>query len=268
MHPPIFVRRGSASSLLFALSVTLTACGDDAPAPTSPLPPDPAPTATTPPPGPSLPAARSLVTARAMATRPENLVLDPTFGAANGMYAATLYASEATMTVRTPPTSPAGPSQSVLDVAPSAARAALVVVAQGGFGPFDASVFVATDDGSTPSVYVASPDGRDAYELAPAAGKDQTHGGRTYRLYAARITEPLYGKFYLVVESGSAFSIAAPDVMAGGAASPRPAAARAELRGAAARAVHAFASRPVVPDPHRGARMFRPDPGRIAPPGL
>lgn len=254
----------------FALVPALVAACDDSPLPEPPAPVT-VPTTTVDPPPPPPPGAtkRTLVTAKAMGTRADNLVVDPTFGSANGMYANALFADGATMSVEAAATSPAGLSQNVLQVTAVGDRPAIIMAVQGGADAMDASVFVAADK-ATPSVYLTSADGRDTFELEAVKGKEQVHGDRSYTLYSGRVTAPIYGKLYLVVETGGAQSatIAAPDVAAVTKIANRKQARRVALSANAARAVSRFASQPIVPGPIRPEMKLSNPSGRIFSPQL
>lgn len=235
--------------LSLVLCASVAACDND-PIPDPPprvvgLGPKDNPSGTTPPAS----TPRTLVTARAMGTRADNLVVDPTFGAVGAMYAATIYTDGASLLVETAPTSPAGLSQDVLRVTAESESPAVVMAVQGGADAVDASVFVASEKGVTPSVYLSSIDGRDSFELPAVEGKDQVHGDLTYVLYAARVTKPIYGKLYLVIETGKNALVAAPDVAAVTKISKRTEAKRVALSANAARVVNAFAAKKLAPDP-------------------
>ena len=244
------MRPSILSTLSFVLLGLVAACDNDPigdpPRPAVVTAPTDNPPTTTP---PTSSTARTLVTARAMGTRDDNLVVDPTFGSVGEMDAATIYTDGASLLVEAAPTSPAGLSQDVLRVTAETASPAIVMAVQGGADAVDASVFVATEKGVTPSVYLSSVDGRDSFELPAVTGKEQIHGDLTYVLYAARVTKPIYGKLYLVIETGKNAIVAAPDVAAVTKISKRTEARRVALSANAARVVHAFASKPVVPGP-------------------
>ncbi len=248
--------------LLLSASLAVAACGEAADVP----PPGaitPAPTTTEGPPAPPPAAKRTLVTSRSMGTFAQNLVVDPTFGSANAQYANALYASGAQLEVETPPTSPGGIAQRVLVMRPDGDRPALIVAVQGGGSAFDARVWVSAPTGTTPDVYLTSSDGRDTYELDPGT-KDQVHGDRTYKLYSARITTPIYGKLYMIVEASKPVAVSAPEVAAQVTIEKRADARRVQLSTNAARALHEFTSRPIVPGPTK----MMPSAGRILPPRL
>ncbi|HSO37943.1 MAG TPA: hypothetical protein VLT33_35690 [Labilithrix sp.] len=241
---------------LSLLLLALAACGgsDDQGAP-----PGPAPTATTTPP----PAAvkRTMGTARAMGTRPENLVLDPTFGSLGTQYSQAVILQDANGYLETPATSPAGPAQPVLAASPDGAQPLVAIAVQAGTGPLDVRLWIATDAKISPTVSLITPDGKTAFDIGRSASETQKHGSRTYHLYTAHITEELLGRVYLLVEptAGEVFvappevtSPAAPATMS--ALRPTP---RGTLTAGGARAVRLLASLPL----YRGT-LARPGPPR------
>lgn len=242
---------------LIAIAVTLLAAacggGDEAP---PPAPPAPAPAPTTP--IDPLAAKRTLVDAPAMATKGDNLVMDPSFASLGGMYAATLFVNDVDARVETPATSPAGPAQPVLLAKANGMQPSVVLAAQGGLGTFDARIWVSVEEGARdPSIMLATLDGG-AYPFAAAKGTTQKHGERTYQLFTAHVSEPLVGKVYLLVEpSGSSVTaISAPSLAPATGMQKRSLATgegRVRLDAARARLVADVASRRPSP-PLTGAR--------------
>src|SRR4051794_36703136 len=188
------------TAILSLLFLGVAACGDSDDN-QGPAQPGPALTATVPPPVVSPPAAkRTMGTARAMGTRPENLVLDPTFGSFGTQYSQAVLVQDATGYVETPATSPAGPAQPVIVSLPDGAQPALIFAVQGGTGPLDVRMFVSTKDATLPTVSLITPDGSSAFDITPSAEGAQKHGDRTYKLYTAHITDVLFGRVYIIVE--------------------------------------------------------------------
>ncbi len=249
---------GFATAVAFACA--LVGCGGgggDGTAAASAAPPPP-PAGTLAPPAASAP--RTMGTARAMQTSTENLLYDPMFSTLGNSLAFVLYGDGAH--AETPATSPAGPASRVL-VIDNATQGQYLLMGQGGSGPFDARVFVSTPDGSTASVYlVGLQDQTAAYSLDPVAGSDQKHGDLTYRLYEAKVSDPIYGSIAFVfdVASTKKMTIAAPELTsATGAATKgdlRPA-RRVVLDEAARRTVAAVASRPLLPGKAGPSRALR-----------
>ena len=237
------------------LFLTMAACGggDDA----SDGPPA-APAASNAPAAPDAPSQkRTMTTEAAMGTRPDNLVVDPTFGSLGSMYGAVVFASDMQADVEHPTRSPAGAAQPVVRVTATGAQPTFILAAQGGTGPFEAHVWIATEPGEKdPSVSLATIDG-DGVALSPAAGSDQKFGDRTYRLFSAKTTTPLYGKIYFLVEPAGkkAITIAKPELLLQQGMTTKSftaAAARVRLGEAQTRMLRALAEKPiVVPGPSR-----------------
>jgi len=240
------------TTLICSLALALVACGSTEDENQLPAPP------TTEPPKPEENAPkRTLVDSKAMGTRTDNLVIDPTYGSAEHIYKNALFATEdVTLRVETPATSPAGIAQNVLVAKGTGFQPSVLLAVQGGTGPLDASMFISVGEGRpAPSVTLTSMDGTQAYELK-AASKTETHGDKTYKLYSARIEQPAYGKLYFIVEPGmDAVTIAKPEVVAGDPKKPQMKAQAIALSPSARNAVRAFASRPIVDPPpnKRGA---------------
>jgi hypothetical protein len=242
-------------TLLLSVTMMLAACGgggsDNAQTP-APPPPDTQqpPAATTPPP-------RTMGTARAMQTPAENLLFDPTFATLDNSLAFDLYGDGAHALV--PATSPAGPASTVLVVDGSAAAAVgeYLMFGQGGSGPFDVKLFVATSKAQkdpVPVYFASMVDQNAVFQLDPVDGADQKHGSLTYRLYEAKVPGPIYGMVALAVDVSDAtmtYTFAAPEVTSSAGlmttmALSRPA-RRVALPAAARRELDAIASRPIVP---------------------
>lgn len=233
-----------------ALSLALTACGDSEEAPASPAggPPPAATTTTTAPTPTAPPPKRTMGTARAMGTRPENLVFDPMFGSFGTQYAATTLVQDAKGHVETPPTSPAGPAQPVMVASPDGAQPAFIMAVEAGTGPLDVRLYIATKDPTAPSVTLITPDGSGAFDVPASSAGAQKHGDRVYKLYSAHITDELFGRVYLLVEPKSEIVIAAPEVTSPAAPSTRgltPGASRVALTPAAWKATRTLASLPL-----------------------
>ena len=193
--------------LALASALTLAACGgtDDSSRPTtSPTPPEDAG-------APTPPVARTMGTARAMGSRPENLVLDPMFGSLGGTYAENVIAQDASALLEVPATSPAGPSQPVVLLSPTGESPLLVLQVQGGSGPLDVRIFIAGEKPATVTLL----DGQftKSYDIPLSSDGSEVHGDRTYQLFHAVVTEPLLGKLWLMVNpNGTDLHIAAPEV--------------------------------------------------------
>jgi hypothetical protein len=191
------------------LLLAVTACGssDDE----GPAQPGPAPTATTPPETPGTPK-RTMGTARAMGTRPENLVLDPTFGSFGTQYSQAVLVQDAKGFTETPTTSPAGTAQPVIVASPDGPVPVVIFAVQGGTGPLDVRLFISTKDGSSPTVSLITPDAESAFDIEPVETGAQKHGDRTYKMYTAHITDELIGRLYLLVQAKGEVVVAAPEV--------------------------------------------------------
>ncbi len=195
--------------------------------------------------------ARTLVDSKAMGTRPDNLVLDPTYGSFEHPYRNAVYSTEdVAMRVETPATSPAGIAQNVLVARGSGMQPAVLLAVQGGSGPLDASVWIAVDEGRPdPAVTIVSLDGTTAFEV-PSTKKTERHGEKTYKLYSTRIEQTALGKLYLMVEPGTdSITIAKPEVVVADPKKPQAKAHVVALSPGGKSAVRAFASRPIVPGP-------------------
>jgi hypothetical protein len=148
-----------------------------------------------------------------MGTRPENLVLDPTFGSYGSQYAQAVLTQDATGYVETPATSPAGIAQPVLVTAPAGGQPLVQIAVQGGTGPLHVRLYIATKDAKAPVISLITPDGLAAFDILPSASGAEQHGDRSYTMYSADITDPLYGRLYLMVQPSAAeVVIAAPEV--------------------------------------------------------
>ena len=231
------------SLLLLALTACGSSDGDPAPAPTPP------PAGTTEPPPPPAAIVRTMGTARAMGTRPENLVLDPLFGALGSQYAQTVILQDAKGYLDTPATSPAGPAQPVLVAAPSGAQPVVLLAVQGGTGPLDVRIWLATKEKTSPTISLISPDGTTAFDIGRSSTETQKHGDRTYHLYSAHITDEVLGRVYLLIEPKDGEVVIAPPEVTSPAApatmsAQRPA-IKVALTAGGARAVRLLATLPV-----------------------
>jgi hypothetical protein len=231
------------------LLLAVTACGDSDDV-GSPAPPVPVPTATTDPPvTPPVTPKRTMGTARAMGTRPENLVLDPTFGSFGTQYSQAVLVQDATAYVETPATSPAGVAQPVIVSSEDGAQPALIFAVQGGTGPLDVRMYISTKDATSPTVSLITPDGTAAFDITPSKEGAQKHGDRTYKMYTAHITDELFGRIYLIVEpNGVPVVVAAPEVTSPAAPATMSlghAARRVALTPGAAKAARLVTSLPI-----------------------
>ena len=104
---------------------------------------------------------------------------------------------------------------------PDGPQPALIFAVQGGTGPLDVRMFIATKDATSPVVSLITPDGKLAFDIAPSKEGAQKHGDRTYKLYTAHITDELFGKVYLIIEPTSELVVAAPEVTSPAAPSTR-----------------------------------------------
>lgn len=238
-----------SSALACAAACGGSGSGDDgSPAPAAAAP---APT-TTDEPHPAAPK-RTMGTARAMATSPDNLLYDPTFSSLGDPLAYGVYAPNGKVIV--PATSPAGPAAPVLVTPGGTGDAAQVVfVGQGGEGPLEARVWIADKDGAAPDVYLASMvDGASVYQLERgAASDDRKHEGRVYHLYRAKTEAPILGGLVIVIDVSNVkeITVAAPEVLGPGGKKTlayRPPSKRVEASPKLRAAIAAAASR--VPPP-------------------
>jgi hypothetical protein len=244
-----------APPLTWILALALFACGaNEEPAP----PAAPPATESTPPDAPA--GKRTLVESRAMGTRPDNLVLDPTFSTLDEIYGNAIYRSEDTdLRVEVPATSPAGIAQPVLVVKGSGIQPMALLGVQAGSGPLDVSIFVSIAEGKkTPPLTITSLEGTKSFALE-ATTTTERHGERTYKLYRTRIDETVLGKLYLLIEPGNeTVTVSKPEVIkADPTKKPSMQAHVVALGPNAARAVRAFASRPVIPGPPTLAPKIR-----------
>ena len=203
-----------ALALLGTLGV---ACSDQTPAAIVPTPTvTPTATTTVPPAAP-----RALSSAPPMPAAPENLVLDPDFEGAltytenpDGFGIYTVFPDHVTMRVRFEATTPVGPGMPVLYVK-GKGNGGLALSAQGGSGPFDASVWVGSaDEAATAALSLVSyPEGSE-YVLVRDEQK-QVHGALTWTHYAARIEAAVPGVAYfaLVVPNGKELALAGPELL-------------------------------------------------------
>jgi hypothetical protein len=197
---------------------------------------------------PATPAAtpaaqpRQLVAMPALATSPQNLLLDPGFGlvsqqASFGSFLALVDGTfdQVDLVTTTDSRSPAGFGGSVALAMSSGATNTksdpLMVLTSfpGGAGPFDATIWVSKSDiHGAPvdvptdkkqiraSVMDGTPDGT-AYDLEVVDGATRVVGGRTWVQLHATITAPLaYGGFFVVRtgDGGGQFHLAAPELLA------------------------------------------------------
>lgn len=136
------------------------------------------------------------------------------------------------MRVRFEATTPVGPGMPVLYVK-GKGNGGLALSAQGGSGPFDASVWVGSaDEAATAALSLVSyPEGSE-YVLARDEQK-QVHGALTWTHYAARIDAAVPGVAYfaLVVPNGKELALAGPELL--GHAAPEKRIQRVALRPAA-----------------------------------
>lgn len=248
---------------LAGLLACTAACGEDAHDDAAAAPPagSVAPPPTTPaPPG----AKRTMTTARAMATAPDNLLYDPTFSTLGNSIAYAVYAPNGHRWV--PPTSPSGPATAVLETPSGAGNASQVVLlGQGGAGPLEASVWIAERGGDPPGVYLASmTDGTAVFQLDRAPGEaDQKHGDLTYQLYRVSVDAPMLGMVGIVVDVSSVKDvvIAAPELRAATGAKTkdlRPPARRVALSSRSRAALAALAGRGALPIPEPPKPAPRP----------
>lgn len=252
-----------AAVLIAASALLSTGCGDDE---AQARPAAPAPTVTPPPTTPEPPPAkRTMTTAPVMGTAADNLVFDPTFGSLGGKWAMGVVADGADAQVEVPATSPAGVAQPVLVAKASGDRPVVVLTAQGGLGQHDVRVFVSVPDGATPPPITLATTSGEGWPLEEVKGSTERHGDRTYRLFATRVADPLYGMVYLVVEPPSAtpVTLSAPRMTRapGGAtmsalARPTP---RISLTAPAKRGVALAALKQSTPVPLTGGRYVAPE---------
>jgi hypothetical protein len=235
--------------LSFAL-VALAACGGGASDG-----PKQAPTVDAPAPPPPPAAARTMGSARAMGTRPDNLFWDPTFASLGSTYAMAIYGDQVALAIDAPPTSPAGPATAVLvATATPGGSASVILFGQGGSGEFDVRVWVAAADGSAlPDVsFLSTTDQEAFFGLDPVKDQDQVHGGKTYHLFQTHLPDAVFGQVMLLVQpqDDKPIAIAAPELTSSTAPSTmllhRPA-RRVVPSASARRAVSRAASRPIVP---------------------
>ncbi len=244
--------------LSLALSISVVACGGGGGTDGAQTPPPPPPGADPPPAATTAPPPRTMGTARAMQTPAENLLYDPTFSTLGNGLAFDLYGDGAHALV--PATSPAGPASTVLVVDGSASTTGqYYIFGQGGSGPLDARIWIATSTAQTDPVpvYLASMvDQNAAFQLDAVPGSDQKHGALTYRLYEAKLTDPIYGGIVLVVDVSNkttTYTLAAPELTSTTGlmttmSLTRPA-RRTILPASARRTLSAIAARPVFPGP-------------------
>lgn len=249
--------------LLAAGALLLTGCGDDeAQARTS----APGPAVTAPPaPAEPPPAKRTMTTAPAMGTAPDNLVFDPTFGSLGGKWAMGVMLDGVDANVEVPATSPAGVAQPVLVAKATGDRPAVVLTAQAGLGQYDVRVFVSVPSGApSPAITIATITG-EGYPLSEAREGAERHGDRTYRLFTAHVAEPLYGMVYLVAEPGEGAPIvlSAPRMTPSKGGATKSSLVRPTVRVAlgpnAKRAVAVAALKQSAPVPLTGGRYVAPE---------
>lgn len=245
-------------TLLLPLALSMVvACGgggtnDGAQAPAPP----PADT-TAQPPAPAAPP-RTMGTARSMQTSAENLLFDPTFSTLGNSIAFDLYGDGAHAMV--PATSPAGPASTVLVVDGSAQTTnEYLMFGQGGSGPLDVRIFVATSKAQkdpVPVYFASMMDQNAVFQLDPVDGADQKHGALTYKLYEAKVPGPVYGMVALAVDvsdTTTTYTFAAPEITSAAGlmttmSLSRPA-RRIALPAAVRAELEAVANRPFVPGP-------------------
>jgi hypothetical protein len=251
----------SITALFAFLGLSLAACGGTTESPVAA--PAPGPTTTTPEAPPPPPAARTMGTARAMGTSPDNLLYDPTYGTLNAEYGAAIYQQDVKLEVEFPTTSPAGVAAPVLVTTATTEGGGVYLMGQGGVGPFEARVYVSVPEGTKPPhLSVASFTDQSEFELSAVDGSDVKHGDRVYRLYAARIDGSVLGHVAMLVEPSSTQPIvlAAPEIRTPAKMQTRGissgAVAKAEPMGPAARrAMRLVLSRPIAPGPARPAEL-------------
>lgn len=230
-------------SLITALSLSLaaaalTGCSDDPPAPEKAVTPTEPPAAETPatPTGPQ----RKLVTGRALATDPTNLLLDPGFALAGegpgyGSFLAVEESSNGLLQLDTTIDSraPSGFAGSYAIVRPTGGTdkrsdpVTMLAGFVGGAGPYAVEVWISKSDtkerptalaAGEVTVTVAEDDPQaPGFDLSPVDDAKRVVGDRTWTLFRGEVPTPLPYGGYVVIrtgEKGGHFLVAAPQVSA------------------------------------------------------
>ncbi len=211
------VLRPASLCALALLGPLVAACSEETPAAIAPAPTATSTTTASVP----TPAPRVMTSAPSMPAAPENLVLDPDFEGAltytdnpDGFGIYTVFPDQVSMRVRFDATTPVGPGMPVLYVQ-GKGNGGLALSAQGGSGPFEASVWVGSADAAASAALslVSYPEGSE-YVLARDDEK-QVHGALTWKHYAARIEAAVPGVAYfaLVVPKGKELALAGPQLL-------------------------------------------------------